>query len=209
MTTPSIDVLYDTPRAPNPRRVRLFLAEKRLSLPTEVVTIMDGSHFRPEYRDKVGSFHVPALGLSDGTILTETVAICRYIEALHPEPNLMGTDPLEKAVVEMWGRRVEFQLLLPIAQVLRHGNPAMAVLENPQCPEWAEVNRPRVVAALDWLEGILAQTPYIAGQRFTIADITALVAVEFMRAIRQALPETHTATHDWLTRLRAREGYVE
>jgi glutathione S-transferase len=208
MTTPSIDILYDTPRAPNPRRVRLFLAEKGISLPTETVMIMDGSHFRPEYRDKVGTFHVPALGLSDGTILTETVAICRFIEALHPEPNLMGEGPLEQAVIEMWSRRVEFQLLLPIAQVLRHGNPAMAVLETPQCPEWAEVNRPRVANALDWLETILAQTPYVAGQRFTMADITALVAVEFMRAIKQPLPEAHTASHDWLTRLRARKGYV-
>lgn len=209
MALPAIEMLYDTPRAPNPRRVRLFIAEKGIVVPTRDVTIMDGSHFRPEYQGKVGSFHVPALGLTDGIILTETVAICRYIEALHPTPNLMGEDALELATIEMWSRRVEFQLLLPIAQVLRHGNPAMAVLESPQCAEWAEVNRPRVVAALDWLEGVLAKTPYVAGDRFTIADITALVAVEFMRAIKQPLPETHTASHDWLTRLRARPGYVQ
>lgn len=196
--------LFDTARAPNPRRVRIFLAEKGLEVPVEEVEIMAGAHFDAAYRARAGSHHVPALELSDGTVLTETVAICRYLEALAPEPNLMGEGPLEQAVVEMWQRRVEFQLLLPIAFVLRHGNPAMAVLERRQCPEWAEINRPRVVAALEWLDARLGEAPFVAGRRFTIADVTAIVAVDFMRAIRQRVPEGCTALSRWAETIRAR-----
>lgn len=199
--------LYDTPRAPNPRRVRIFMAEKGIDLPRVEIDIMAGVHFRAEYRTRIGTHHVPALELSDGTVLTETVAICRYLEAIHPEPNLFGRTPLETAEVEMWQRRVEFQLLLPVAYVLRHGNPAMKVLED-QVPEWAEANRPRVLAGLAWLESRLRQAPFLAGPRFTLADITAIVAIDFMRTIRQPLPEDHHALADWAGRVRARGTLV-
>jgi glutathione S-transferase len=193
-------LFYDSPRAPNPRRVRIFLAEKGLDLPREEIDIMAGVHFRAEYRSRIGTHHVPALALADGTVLTESIAICRYLEALVPEPNLFGRDARETAVIEMWQRRVEFQLLLPVGYVLRHGNPAMKVLED-QVPEWAAANRPRVLAGLDWLDKRLAQAPFVAGDRFTVADISAVVAIDFMRTIRQPIPE-------WAARVRARPSMV-
>ncbi|GIX15648.1 MAG: glutathione S-transferase [Paracoccaceae bacterium] len=201
---PAPVLLHDSARAPNPRRVRIFMAEKGITLPARDVDIMAGAHFRPEYRALTGTHHVPALELSDGTVLTETVAICRYLEAWRPEPNLMGRDPLEAARIEMWQRRMEFQLLQPIAFVLRHSNPAMAVLEQPQIPQWAEANRPRVAAALADLDARLAGAPYVAGDRYTIADITAIVAVDFMRTIRQPIPEGCAALAAWAARIRAR-----
>jgi glutathione S-transferase len=186
----------------------MFLAEKGVVLPTTDINIMDGTHFQDGYKGRIGSHHVPALELEDGTVLTETTAICRYLEALYPAPNLLGVDPLEAAKIEMWSRRMEFQFLLPIAQVLRHGNPAMAVLENPQCPEWAAHNVPKVAAAVDWLEGILSQTRWIAGDRFTNADIIACVGVDFLRPIRVPIPERNTATHAWHARMKERAAYV-
>lgn len=202
MDLPRPDLLVDCRPAPNPRRVRVFLAEKGITLPVEQVDIMAGEQFAG-HAARVGSHHVPALRLSDGRWLTESVAICRYLEALWPEPNLMGADPLEVAEIEMWTRRVEFQLLTPIAAVLRHGNPKMAVMED-QCPEWAEANRPRVAAALAWLDGRLAASAFVAGERFTIADITALVAVDFLRATRMAVPEECHALATWRAGLAAR-----
>ena len=199
-------LLHDTPRAPNPRRVRIFMAEKGITLPVTQVNIMEGEQFAA-HKDRVGSHNVPALELADGTILTETVAICRYLEALTPEPNLLGQGPLEAAKVEMWSRRVEFQLMLPVASVLRHGNPAMAVMEE-QCPDWAEANRPRVAKGLVWLEESLTGKPYLAGERFTLADITAIVTVDFMRTIRTPVPEDRAAAHAWLARVRARDTLV-
>jgi len=195
MDLPRPDLLVDCRPAPNPRRVRIFLAEKGVSLPVEQVDIMAGDQFRA-HAARVGTHHVPALRLADGRWLTESVAICRYLEALWPEPNLMGADAFEVAEIEMWTRRVEFQLLTPIAAVLRHGNPKMAVMED-QCPAWAEANRPRVTAALVWLDARLGASPFVAGARFTIADITALVAVDFLRVTRIALPGECAALAAW------------
>lgn len=201
-------LLYDSPRAPNPRRVRIFMAEKGIELPRREIDIMAGVHFGEAYRGRIGTHHVPALELADGSILTESVAICRYLEAFHPEPNLMGRDAREAAEIEMWQRRVEFQLLLPVAFVLRHGNPAMAVLESPQVPEWAAANRPRVLQGLRWLDARLSRAPFVAGDRFTVADITAIVAIDFMRTIRQPLPEDCPALGAWAGRVRARPSMV-
>jgi glutathione S-transferase len=120
----------------------------------------------------------------------------------------MGGDAREAAEIEMWQRRVEFQLLMPVAFVLRHGNPAMAVLERPQVPEWAEANRPRVVQGLAWLDARLARAPFVAGERFTIADITAIVTLDFMRTIRQPVPEECRALAAWAALVRARPGMV-
>jgi glutathione S-transferase len=194
--------LIDCAPAPNPRRVRIFMAEKGIALPTEQVDIMAGEQFGA-HRERVGTHHVPALELEDGRWLTESVAICRYLEELVPEPNLMGRDPLEAAEIEMWNRRVEFQLLGPAAAVLRHGNPKMAVMED-QCPAWAEANRPRVLDGLAWLDARLGQGRFVAGERFTIADITALVAVDFLRPIRIAVPEDCAALRTWRAGLDAR-----
>ena len=202
MDLPRPELLVDCRPAPNPRRVRVFMAEKGIELPVEQVDIMAGEQFAA-HAERVGTFHVPAVRLGDGTWLTETVAICRYLEALWPEPNLMGRDPLEAAVIEMWQRRIEFQLLLPAAYVLRHGNPKMAVMEA-QVPAWSEANRPRVLEALDRLDARLAASRFVAGARFTIADITALVAVDFLRPSRIAVPEHCRALIAWREGLAAR-----
>lgn len=202
MDLPAPELLVDCRPAPNPRRVRIFAAEKGIELPTEHVDIMAGEQFR-DHAARVGRHHLPALRLADGRWLTESVAICRYLEALVPEPNLMGADPLETAEIEMWQRRVELELFLPVAAVLRHGNPKMAVMEV-QCPPWAEANRPRVEAALRALDARLAASQYVAGPRFSIADITALVALDFMRVIRTRIPEDCPALAAWHTRVAAR-----
>jgi glutathione S-transferase len=202
MDLPRPELLVDCRPAPNPRRVRIFMAEKGIELPVEQVDIMAGDQFR-EHAARVGTHHVPAVRLSDGTWLTESVAICRYFEALWPEPNLMGHDPFEAAVIEMWQRRIELQLLQPAAFVLRHGNPKMAVMEE-QVPEWSEANRPRVLRALDRLDARLAASPFVAGGRFTIADITALVAVDFLKPSRIAVPEACRALIAWREGLAAR-----
>src|SRR5512139_2268845 len=136
--------LYDGGRAPNPRRVRVFLAEKRLTVPTDQVDLGKLAQKSPEYTAINPLQRVPALELDDGTILTESIAICRYFEALHPEPALFGRTPLEIATVEMWQRRIELHLMLGIAQVFRHLHPGMKEFEVPQVAEWGEANKPRV-----------------------------------------------------------------
>jgi glutathione S-transferase len=189
--------LYDSGRAPNPRRVRIFLAEKDISVELVPVDLgkleqksADFTRINPRQR-------VPALVLDDGTVITETMAICRYFEAEKPEPNLFGRTPVEQGVIEMWQRRVELELLYPIMFVLRHTNPGMAPVEVPQVPEWGEANRPKVMAYLEFLNLELAERAYIAGDRFTVADITALVALDFMRVIRVEVPEALSHLLRW------------
>ena len=195
--------IVETPPAPNPRRLRIFLAEKGVEIPRESIDIMQGDHRKPEYLAWAGAPAVPAMELEDGTVLTESIAICRYIEALHPEPNLMGKDPLEAATIEMWHRRVELGLWLHVAAVIRHLNPRMAVLED-QVPEWGESNRPRLDAAMRRLDERLAASPYIAGDHYTIADITAQVGLDFMRVSKTPVPEDCAALSNWLEKVRKR-----
>ncbi|RED18198.1 glutathione S-transferase family protein [Pontivivens insulae] len=208
MTLPQPVMLYDTARAPNPRRVRIFLAEKGVSLPTTEIDIMAGQHFDKAYRGKVGSHNVPALELDDGTFLTETVAICRYLEAIYPDNNLLGDGPLEQSLVEMWSRRIETHLMMPIAFVARHGIAGMQALEREQCPAWSEHNVPRVAAGLRWFEKCLGDKSFIAGDRFTLADITAFCTLDFMRLIRTPIPEENLRTHAWRARCKARGTIV-
>ena len=140
--------LYDGGRAPNPRRVKVFLAEKGITVPIEQVDLGKLAHKSPDYTAINPLQRVPALELDDGTIISESIAICRYFEALHPEPPLFGTGPQETAVVEMWERRLEFHLLGPVSHVFRNSHPAMKEMEVPQVPAWAEANKPR---AMDFL----------------------------------------------------------
>jgi len=173
--------LVETARAPNPRRVRIFLAEKGIEVPTEQIDLGEMEHRRPEFA-KLNPFRqVPVLVLDDGTVLSESMAICRYFEEIQPDPPLMGREPLEKAVIEMWQRRVELQFYLPVAYSFRHLHPAMAQFEEPQVPEWGEVNRARAERMLDFFDGELASRRYVAGDSFSVADISLLVAVDFMK----------------------------
>ncbi len=174
--------------APNPRRVRIFLAEKGIDIPYEQVDITRGEHKLPGFSRLNPMQRVPVLILEDGTAIAESVAICRYFDCLHPEPALFGRTALEKARVEMWNRRMEHSFMFHVMQVFRHLHPSMADLEVPQVPVWAEANRPRVYETLCFLDKELGTRPFIAGEDFSIADITALVAVDFMKPARLARP---------------------
>jgi glutathione S-transferase len=196
--------LYNSNSAPNPRRVRVFLAEKGVSIPRVEVDLAGLEHKRPDY-SAINPFQViPTLELDDGAVIGESIAICRYIEELHPEPNLFGATPLERATVEMWQRRVEWHLLLPIAQVFRHSHPHMAKMEDPQIADWAAANRPRALRNMIIFDDVLRDRPFVAGERFTVADITGLVALDFARPARIAIPPELTHLNRWRESLRAR-----
>ena len=196
--------LYDGGRAPNPRRVRVFLAEKGVTIPTEQVDLGALAHKAPAFTTINPLQRVPALVLDDGTILTESIAICRYIEALHPEPPLFGTGAKEAAIVEMWQRRVELHLLFPVAHVFRNSHPAMKEMEVPQVQAWAEANKPRVLEFLTLLDGELKGRRYIAGDRYSVADITGLVSIDFMKPAKLAVPETLGDLKRWHAEVSAR-----
>jgi glutathione S-transferase len=189
--------LYDSARAPNPRRVRVFLAEKGLSVPTEQVDIATMAHKSPAYTAINPLQRLPALALDDGTIITESMAICRYFEALRPEPPLFGRGAKEAALTEMWNRRVEFHLFANVAAVFRHLHPAMKELEVPQVPEWGEVNKPRVLEFLNFLDGELKDRLFIVDDHYSVADITALVAIDFMKPARLAIPDEMRNLRRW------------
>jgi glutathione S-transferase len=196
--------LYDGGRAPNPRRVRIFLKEKGIEVPIQPVDLAAMEHKSPVYRAVNPLQRVPALELDDGTILTESIAICRYFEALHPEPALFGRTPLEIATIEMWQRRIELHLMLGIAQVFRHLHPGMKEFEVPQVPEWGEANKPRVLEFLGILDRELANRRYVAGDQYSVADITGLIAVDFLRAARLPLPAELANVARWHAELAAR-----
>jgi glutathione S-transferase len=197
-------LLYHDPRALNPRRVRIFLAEKGVAYDTIEVSIAAKEHQTPEFREKNPLALLPVLELPDGKILRESMAICRYIEELHPEPNLLGADPWERAVIEQWNRHAEFELLVPIAEMFRNGH-AFWSARIKQVPEFAELMRERVEARFNWLNGELAQRPYFAGHRFTVADITALCAIDFGRISKLRIhAETHPHLAAWHARVSER-----
>ena len=174
--------LYDTPMAPNPRRVTIFMAEKGIEIPSVNINLMKGEHRSDDYRKVAPNAKVPALELDDGSVLLETVAICRYLESLHPEPNLMGVDGREAAFIEMWQRRIEFELFLPSAMAFRHLHPAGAALEG-QIKEYGETCKATGQKRYGILDKDLGKTEYIAGDRFTIADITALCSIDFAEMV--------------------------
>jgi len=207
MSLPQPVRLYEQPRAPNPRRVNIFLAEKELEIERVNVDLIAGEHKQPDYLAKIGVPQVPALELDDGTILTESVAICRYLDASQPEPNMMGRDVMEQVTIEKWQRLVEFRLFATVAACFRHTNPHLAVLED-QCADWGEVNRGRLDARLGELDRRLEGRDWIAADRLTIADITAIVAVDFLRVVKHPIPEGYTNLLAWVARMHARPSTV-
>ena len=198
--------LYDGGRAPNPRRVRIFLAEKGIAVPTEKVDLGSLQQRSDAFTAINPLQRVPALVLDDGTVIAESIAICRYFEALHPEPPLFGRGALEAALVEMWNRRAELHLLFPVASVFQHLHPAMRQMVQPQVPDWGEANKPRVTAFLQLLDRELAGRPYLAGAAYTVADITAMVAVDFMRVSKLSVPEDLVNVRRWHQAVSARES---
>jgi len=196
--------LYDGGRAPNPRRVRIFLAEKGVTVPTEAVDLGTMQHKSSGFTAINPLQRVPALELDDGTIITESVAICRYFDALHPEPNMFGKGALEIATVEMWNRRVELSLYGPVQAVFRHLHPAMKTFEVPQIAEWGEVNKERASDFLAILNAQLGKHRFIAGDRFSIADISGLVTVDLMKPAKLAVDDKLAHVKRWYDEVNAR-----
>jgi glutathione S-transferase len=197
--------LYNSKYAPNARRVRVFLAEKGLTVPFVELDLAKLEQKSPEF-SAINPFQtVPALELDDGDILSESIAICRYLDDLHPEPNLFGGNARERAEVEMWQRRLELYLFYPVAQAYRHSHPAAKVLETPQqLPEWAEINRGRVSDVMARVDAVLATRRFIAGDRYSVADITGLCALDFTRPARIAVPKELANLQRWREEISAR-----
>jgi glutathione S-transferase len=196
--------LYDGGRTPNPRRVRIFLAEKGLSVQLEPIDISKFEQRTDAFTAKNPMQRIPVLELDDGSVISESVAICRYFEETNPEPPLFGRNPKDCAVVEMWNRRMELGLYESIAAVFRHSHPFMATMEVPQVPDWAESNRSKVQQYLQILDKQLTEHEFITGSYYTIADITAQVAIDFMRLPKIALPEECTNIKRWHATVSAR-----
>lgn len=196
--------LYDGGRAVNPRRVRIFLAEKEISVPTELVDIATLQHRTDAFAAINPMRRLPALVLDDGTVIAESIAICRYFDALHPDPPLFGRGALEIAMVEMWNRRAEFNLMAPVTTIFQHLHPFMKPLVNPQVPDWGEANKPRVLEFLQFLDGELKNRPYIAGNDFTVADITAWTAIDFMKVSKLKVPDGLANVLRWHANVSAR-----
>jgi glutathione S-transferase len=189
--------ILETRLAPNPRRVRIFLAEKGVEVPFEQVDLMKGDLKTDAFTKLNRLQRVPVLVLDDGSSICESIAICRYFEELQPTPALFGTGPLGRAQVEMWQRRMELGLLNSVASAFRHLHPAMATLEVPQVAAWGEANKPRAIEMLQLLDDQLGGSRYIAGDAYSVADITAMVAIDFMKPARLARPEGLANLERW------------
>jgi glutathione S-transferase len=187
--------LYDFALAPNPRRVRMFLAEKSVEIPLVEVNTREREQFSEWFVAINPLSMVPVLEIDDGTCISESVAICRYIEELHPEPRMMGVDAKDKAVVEMWNRRVEFTGYMPAAEAVRN---ALPMFEDrglsgvpggvPQIPALVERGKNSLARFFKFFDARLADSPFIAGEAFTIADITAFVTIEFAKRVEVEIP---------------------
>jgi glutathione S-transferase len=189
--------------APNPRRVRIFLAEKGISIPYVHVPMRAGAHKSPEFKAKNSLGQVPVLELDDGSMLSESIAICRYLEELHPAPALFGDDAWERARVEMWSRRVEFALMNRIGAVWVHTHKFTAHLGT-QYKDFGEANRGKTHDAMSWLNDELAGREFLAVDHFTMADIVALTTIDFAAFIGIAMPEDLLHLRSWHARVSAR-----
>ncbi len=188
--------LYDSTLAPNPRRVRIFLAEKGIEVPIVAVDIVNAENRQPAFLAKNPLGGVPILELDDGTIISESTAICRYFEELQPDPVLMGTDARDRAIVEMWLRRIEFEVAFPIMQTFRNTHDFFKG-RIPQVPEWGAVCKKQALKQLAWLDGEMADRPFVAGDRYSIADITLLIGVDFGRVSGIRIDPEHKNLNRW------------
>jgi len=191
--------------APNPRRVRIFLAEKGLTLAHERVPLGERAHKAAGFLEKNSLGQVPVLELDDGTFLSESVSICRYLEGLHPQPSLFGQTALEQATIDMWIRRIELQLMAPIAHIWRHTHPLTAGLLT-QYKDFGESNRAHADRIYRWLDGELADKAFIAGATYSMADIVAQTTADFGRMIGVAIPEDCGRVLAWLDRVTQRSS---
>ena len=203
--------LYDMQRAPNPRRVRIFIAEKGLDIPKVEVDIPREENLKEDFQKINYRGLVPVLELDDGTCIDESVAICRYLEELYPEPNLLGTDALSRAQIESWQRHMEFDGFLSVASVFRNTFPLFSERGVPgrpagfkAIPDLAKRGRAQYALFLEDLNNRLGDCEYIAGDKFTIADITALVTVDFGKFTELNVPAEHKNIQRWYARVSSR-----
>jgi len=197
-------ILYGAPNpAPNPRRVRIFLAEKGIALPETLVNMRKREHKAPEFKAKNSLGQLPTLELDDGTTISETVAICRYFEETQPNPPLFGTTAIQKAMVDMWIRRIEFVVMTPVGMFWRHAHPYTAALLT-QHKEFGESNRETVMGGMKYLDRELADTTFLTGETYTMADICALTTIDFADWIGLKMPDDLPNLKAWHDRVTAR-----
>jgi glutathione S-transferase len=203
--------LYDFSLAPNPRRVRMFLAEKTMTIPSVQVNTRERAQFADDFKKVSPRSIVPVLELDDGTLIAESVAICRYIEEIQPEPPLFGRDAREKALVEMWNRHAEFDAIGAAGEMIRNGaamfeGRGLAGLPGgePQIPALVERGKRTMDRFMHYLNDHLADSAFLAGEQFSIADITAFIAVEFSQRADYAVPEDCTHVQRWHGEIGAR-----
>jgi glutathione S-transferase len=198
--------LYDENMpAPNPRKVRIFLAEKGIELPRERVAMMKREHKSAEHMARNSLGQLPVLELDDGAYLSESVAICRYLEALHPAPALFGRDAREEAFIEMWMRRAEFRLWTPMGQVWINDDPRTAIVNPNQFPEYGARNRKVVAGAMKWLDREMADgRPWLAGDAYSMADIVLLCGIDFAKFVNMDMPDDAPHLRAWHARVSAR-----
>lgn len=197
--------IYQTHTAPNPRRVRMFLAEKGISMEYVELDLAGGENLTAAMREKNVTTKVPFLELDDGTYIGESMAICRYFEETNPEPALLGTTPLQKAQVEMWQRRVEFHFLLPVGMCFQHSTGYFKDRMTP-IPAWGEESGKNAVAFLEVLEQHLTDNTYLCGEYFSAADITLLCSIDFARVVKIKLQDSHPNLKRWYQLVSSRDS---
>ncbi len=197
--------LYTSKLAPNPKRVRMFIAEKGITdIEFVELDMMKGETRSPEYRRIAPNGLMPTLLLDDGLAIQESAVICRYLERIHPEPNLLGRDPTEEAQIGMWDRKMEFELLIPMAQTFRHAHPNGKLVERRPVPEFGEGQRGIAERRMGILDQELAGREFISGDRFTIADITAYIGLEFFRFVGFAITPEQENLARWFQTVKER-----
>lgn len=201
--------LYSSKLAPSPLKVVIFLKEKGIFDQVEIVNLDLGKleHKTSEYKAIAPNSRVPALQLDDGTIILETTAICRYLEALYPEPNLFGESPIEIASIEMWYSRVTYELMVPLMHGFRHTHPHMSQMEN-QNQEYGLAQRELAVKSLDTYNNIIASREYIAGERFTYADIQMVTSLQFLVRLNRLDIQDYENLNDYINQVSSRPSFL-
>jgi glutathione S-transferase len=195
--------IYETHTAPSPRRVRIFLAEKNIAMEYVQVDIAKGENLSAAMRVKNPMAKIPILELDDGTCISETISICRYFEELQPEPPLFGRTPLEKAQVDMWQRFAELHLFMPIGMCFQHTTGYFKDRMTPIKEYGVEAGK-QAQSFLNVLDERLALSPYIAGEHFSIADITALCAIDFGRVVKIKMTDQQPNLQRWYAMMNER-----
>jgi len=195
--------IYDSTIAPNPRRVRMFLAEKGIEVPLEQVDIRSGDNRKEPFLAKNPMGGLPVLELDDGTCIAESLVICEYFEDVRPDPPLLGRTPEERAVTRMWERRMELEVMAPMLGAFRHGSPFFKGRIT-QVPEMVEPSRGAAAKRLAWVDELLGSRPFVAGNAFSIADITLFCTIDFGALVGENYDPSLANLKAWHEKVKAR-----